>query len=165
MKMGEMPSFAAEGGSDSKDFKKFETPKTRAQQEAEKGAKQMEGGASSDNPSGSASSSASYQDFLDQMLGGAATASAGQTQDDRSVDDLDLPGAFSGEFETRSDSPEEEIERLRQEIASKSELLNADKERVAEKTLGQYALAKSDRVLKPAMILPDKELMKEVLKL
>ncbi len=166
MKMGEMPSFAAEGGSDSKDFKKFETPKTRAQQEAEKGAKQMEGGANSDNPSGSASSSASYQDFLDQIMGtpGASTAPSTGSRDNP-VDDLDLPGAFSGDLETRAASPEEEIERLRKEISSKAELLNSNKERIAEKTLGDYALAASNRVLKPAMILPEKELLKEVLKL
>ncbi len=168
MKMGEMPNLSVESGADSKDFKKFETPKTRAQKEAEDNARQMEGGASSDNPSGSASSSSSYQDFLDQILSAqnaSQTANDDSANDAKDIDDLQLPGAFSGDAEFRVKDPEEEIEKLRQEISRQSEALSVEPERVASKLLKDYSQVPADRVLRPSAILPQQDILKEALKL
>ncbi len=166
--MGEMPSFSAESKAEAKDSKKFESPKTRAQKEAEKNAKQMEGGASSDNPSGSASSSADYQDFLMQIMGasgGTKVQTDNEISETPNSDDIELPGAFSGEEDLRAKNPQDEIRKLKEEINKKAQSLSIEPERAANKTISEYSNLPSEKVLRPAMILPQKDIMREVLKL
>lgn len=170
--MGEMPSPSREQAAESKDSRKFEAPKTRADQEAQKDAKQMEGGASSDNPSGSASSSAAdYQAFLDQIMGGASTATASSTASKQADDnvEIDLPGAFSGDEDLRASTPEEEIENLRRQIHEHAQSLSVDSdediERVATKAVQSYAHLPSRKVLRAPMVQTGQNLIKDVLKL
>ncbi len=119
MKMGEMPSFSKE--SDSKAFKKFEAPKTRADKEAEQNAKDMEGGANADAPSGSATTGVSYQDFLDYLYGTQNASSAGGSSDEanakrkaqNNIDISSLPGAVSNKDINQD---EEEIKKIKAEI-------------------------------------------------
>ncbi len=173
--MGEMPSFSAESKAEAKDSKKFETPKTRAQKEAEKSAKQMEGGTSSDNPSGSASQSDDYMAFLQQMMGAGASgtvATGKSTDSEHSYDpqelNIDLPGAVS-KSSSKFSSPDEEINKLKAEIAKKAKELNADNKtdlaRVANKELLEYSLSPTQNVLDSDMQMPSRDIMREVLKL
>ncbi len=170
MRLGEIPNASPETKAEQKDSKRFETAKNRAQQEAEKNAKQMEGGASSDNPSGSASSSASYQDFLDQIMGSSSSTNVSTDSDlQENKKEPELPGAFSGETDIRASSPEEELANLRKIIQEKKEIIAVqnqdDINRLARKTVFEYANMPSTEVLRAPMLQHTQNLMRDVLKL
>ncbi len=142
MKMGEIPKF----NSESKDFKKFETPKTRAQQEAKKNALKMEGGSGADNPSGSASSN-SYDDFFDALVGGGNTGNTSNTEEE--IDALSLPGALLSDESDKFETPTEEIAALKKEIELHTSFFD-DKDaetRAASKALSTYKSLPANEVL------------------
>ncbi len=165
MKMGEMPNFGAESGSDGKDFKKFEATKTRAQKEAEKSAKQMEGGGDADNPTGSSSGNDDYLAFLDQLTGSGSSSVAPDSYDLADIDDIVLPGEDVAEEVLESKKEQEvldEINRLKQEIEERARAMGAgeeEKQRIAHSTIQQYASNVSASQFK------DKNILRDILKL
>ena len=166
MKMGEMPSFHS--GESSKDYKRFETPKTQAQKEAEERAKDLEGGAQADNPGSGGSASDDYFAFLDDLLTKNQSANNNANFDQGSKElNIKLPGAKKRKL----NNPEEELALIKSEIEEfvnthgKPTVDSKELERIAGKTINEYALAKKEDLLSNTYAIKEKDIIREILKL